>query len=107
MPRAAATVVELLHAVEHLDAAALGDFLDGLAGSAAVETSGWVVKERRLFKEKHPQRNREIRRRHRDGNTYGELAMDYGISPSGIAKIIQRGRKFSLDAQTVSIVRAR
>lgn len=88
----AAVIVDLLAEVLHTSDASLVEILDALAGSQRVEDLGWLVRERRTPHERYPDRNAEIRQRHRSGSSYGQLALDYGISPSGIAKICQRER---------------
>jgi hypothetical protein len=64
--------------------------LDKLVGRIA----GWCISERRQCGERFPERNAEIRRRHREGMSYGQLALEpYGLTKSAIAKICQRGEK--------------
>lgn len=102
-PPATARAVRLLAALRRLPPAERHKFYDALAGAAFVEGDGWRVRERSIRRERFPDRNREIRLRHAKGESYGQLALAFGISSSGIAKIVQRGRRQkSLDAMPMS-----
>jgi hypothetical protein len=89
------TVEGLVSRVLRLPPSQLWHFLDRMVGRAEVEVVGFRVKPKRESIEKYPERNAEIRRRYIEGETQGQLALDYGLTPSGIAKIIQRGRRKS------------
>jgi hypothetical protein len=95
-------VRNLLREVLALDEPALQQLLDELAGHPAVEASGWRVREKRLGQERYAARNCEIRQRHEKGESYGQLGIAFGLTPSGIAKVVQRGRVKSVDALPMS-----
>jgi hypothetical protein len=99
---------QLAAVVLDLDPADLSRFLDRLAGAPQVAEAGWRVVERHQCGERHAARNAEIRRRNRQGLSYAQLAPDYGMTPSGIAKIVQRGRRRkTLDTISVSTLTPR
>ncbi len=77
-------------------------FLDTLAGLPRIEEAGWRVREKQTRGERFPTRNAKIRERARNGESYGQLALAFGLTSSAVAKIVQRGRKKSMDAQPMS-----
>jgi hypothetical protein len=78
--------------VEQMTPGTLAGFLDELGGLQVVADVGYRIRRRRGGVERYPQRNAEVRKRHAEGRSYGELAMDYGLSRSGIARIVQVGK---------------
>jgi hypothetical protein len=87
------TAVAIVAAVKAMPPAAIDVFLDELAGLQAVADAGWRVRRRRVGVERYPQRNAEIRQRNTEGQSCGQLALDYGLTRSAISKIVRAGRK--------------
>jgi hypothetical protein len=89
--RADKEVDEVFDAIIHGFTDAQRDLLmDRLVG----RIQGWRISERRQYPEKFPERNAEIRQRHRDGMSYQQLSLQpYGLTKSGIAKVCKRGGK--------------
>jgi hypothetical protein len=85
-----AAAADILAATRRLSPSDLDDFLDELSGQQCVENAGWRVRRRRQGVERYPQRNAEIRARHAAGESYGQLALSYGLSRSTIAGICTR-----------------
>jgi hypothetical protein len=81
----------LLGNILALPPAQLDELCHRLAGHPQLAEAGWRLSERRQYGERNPDRNAEIRQRHREGMTYGQLALQpYGLTKSAIAKICQR-----------------
>lgn len=97
-----ADVNDLIHRTLGLPPALLWSYFDQLVGRPEVSAIGWRIVEKRLSQEKYPERNAEILDRHDKGESYNDLAPEYGLSPSGIAKICQRAREKAVDAKTMS-----
>jgi hypothetical protein len=93
----------LLAEVLSLPPARLYRLIDQLVGRPEVAAIGFQIRPKRESPERFPERNAEIRHRHRQGSSYGQLALDFGLTPSGVAKIVQRGRKKFMDNETASI----
>lgn len=106
-PVTLAELEDLFRRVLSLPTPQRGEHFERLIGRPEVLDAGYTVRERRRTPDRFPERNAEIRQRHRAGESYGQLALAYGLSASGIAKIVQRGRRKSLDAQAASTARNR
>ncbi|HTU21804.1 MAG TPA: hypothetical protein VMG10_27445 [Gemmataceae bacterium] len=97
---------ELRERVLSLPAAQLREHLEGLVGRPEVADAQMHIGERRFSAERYPERNAAIRQQHAKKHTYGELALDFGLSRAAIAKIVQRGRRKSVDMIFVSTAKA-
>jgi hypothetical protein len=80
-------------AVQSMTPAVLDAFFQELSGLQCVADSDWRVRRRRTGVERYPERNAQIRARNAEGRSYGQLALDFGLSRSAIGKIVRAGRK--------------
>lgn len=70
--------------------------LEPLIGTPQLVAAGLTIGDRRTYPEKFSDRDREICRRKQGGESYGELAIDYGLSRTRIAQIVYQGREKSV-----------
>jgi hypothetical protein len=71
----------------------LSQLLEELAGLKRVRAMGWRLTEASPRRRRFAARDEEIVQLHEAGRSYGQLSRRYGISRSGIAKVVQRRRK--------------
>lgn len=95
-PATPAEMDDLHERVNALPPSQFFEHFERFIGTPQLLAAGLTIGERRTYPPRFPQRDREICRRNDRGESYGMLALDYGLSRSRIAQICQQGRAKSV-----------
>lgn len=87
------TVRSIIDSIASLPPRQLSTLLAQLAALVNVRAAGWRIKRKQQRRERDPALNAMIRFLHSQGQTYGQIAMKFGISRYAVAGVCARGKK--------------